>query len=252
VARTQKIRRKDLRQPDEFITLSRRVAAYAEENRTTVLLVVGAIVTVLLAVVAYGAARASREAGAARAYGQAHVLLADHKYAEAATAFQQVAESYGSTTYGRLAQLQQANALLLGDRPAEAAQAYQAFLDAGAPTDYLRQLALTRLGQAQEKNGKPAEAQAAFAVASDLGGPFGDEALLGQAGLAEQAADSTRARALYEQFLEKYPTSNLRAIVTSRLVALGWSPPADSTEASATSAGAVALDVDGGEADEEP
>ena len=226
MARTLKIRRKDLRQPDEFITLSRRALAYAEENRTTVLLATGAIVTVLVAVLAYHAVGASREAGAAQAYGQAHVLLGDRKYPEAATAFQQAADSYGSTTHARLAQLQQANALLLADRPGEAAEAYQKFLDAGPPTDYLRQLALTRLGQAQEKNGKPAEAQAAFATAADLAGPFGDEALLGQARATEQAANSAKARALYEQFLEKYPTSDRRALVTSHLIALGWSLPA--------------------------
>jgi len=250
VAHTQKIRRKDLRQPDEFITLSRRAMAYTEANRTTVLLVTGAVVTLLLAVLAYRAARASREGSAAQAYGQAHVFLADHKYSEAATAFQQTADSYGSTIHARLAQLQRANALLLGDRPIEAAEAYQAFLDSGPPTDYLRQLALTRLGQAQERNGKSAEAQAAFAVASDVAGPFGDEALLGQARVAQQAGDGARARALYEQFLEKYPTSSLRAVVTSRLVTLGWSPPAGSSAASAPSAAADLLDGNGTEDDE--
>jgi predicted negative regulator of RcsB-dependent stress response len=244
VARTQKIRRKDLRQPDEFITLSRRAITYAEENRTTVFLVMGAIATLLLAVLAYRTVRTSREASAAQAYGQAHALLGDRKYPEAATAFQQAADSYGSTIHARLAQLQRANALLLGDRPGEAAEAYQKFLDAGAPTDYLRQLALTRLGQAHEKSGRPAEADAAFAAAADLAGPFSDEALLGEARVAEQAADSAKAKALYEQFLEKYPTSDRRALVTSRLVALGWSPPAGENAGGAATAAATAAELE--------
>lgn len=246
MARTTRIRRKDLRQPDEFITLSRRAITYAEENPTTVLLVMGAILTLLVAVLVYRTLRASREASAAQAYGQAHALLGDRKYPEAATAFQQTADSFGSAAYARLAKLQRANALLLGGRPDEASEAYRAFLDAGVPTDYLRQLALTRLGQAHDKDGKPAEAQAAFAAAADLAGPFGDEALLGEARVAEKAADSAKARALYEQFLEKYPTSERRALVVSHLIALGWSPPAGKSADSGVSAAETAAEIESG------
>jgi len=123
-------------------------------------------------------------------------------------------------------------------------EAYQVFLDAGAPTDYLRQLALTRLGQAYEKGGKPAEAQAAFAAAADLVGPFGDEALLGEARVAEEAADSAKARALYEQFLEKYATSDRRALVMSHLIALGWKLPGGESADSGASAGGTAAEIE--------
>jgi len=234
VARTERIRRKDLRQPDEFVTLSRRAVGYAEENRTTVFLVGGAIVLVLAAVLIYRAMRASRETAASHAYAAAHVFMEDRKYPEAASAFQAVADGYGSTGYAVLAQLQAANALLAADRAAEAAAAYQKFLDSGPPTDYLRQLALVRLAHAQEKNDKPQEAVAAYGEAAALSGPFVEEAFLDQARAAESAGDPAKAKALYEQFLAKFPASDQRTLVTARIVALGGTPTAEPASAAAS------------------
>ena len=236
MAHTERIRRKDLRQPDEFLTLSRRAVAYAEENRTTFFIVIGGIVVLLAAVLIFRAVRASRQASAAQAYAQAHVLLDDKKYADAATAFQQVADTYSSTSYAALSQLDAANALLLADRAAEAATAYQKFLDAGPPTDYLRQVALVRLGHAQEQDGKPADAARTFASAAELAGPYAEEALAGQARTAEVSGDQAAAKDLYARFLEKYPQSDRRPLVTSRLVALGGTPPPAGSVAAAAAA----------------
>jgi len=208
------------------VTLSRRAIAYAEENRTAVFIATGALIVLLVALLAYRAARSSREAGAAEAYRQARTLLDDRKYTDAATAFRQAAETYPSTRHGVLAKLQNANSLLLAERPGEAALGYQKFLDSSPPTDDLRQVALTRLGYAQEQDGKAAEAQAAYASAADIEGPFAPEALLGAARTIEQAGNLATARELYEDFLNRYPTSDRRSLVTARLVALGGSVPA--------------------------
>jgi predicted negative regulator of RcsB-dependent stress response len=231
VAHTERIRRKELRQPDEFVTLSRRAVAYAEENRATFFLVIGGIVVILAAVLIFRTVRASRETSAAQAYAQAHTLLDDKKYPEAATAFQQVADAYSSTGYAILAQLENGNALLLANRGGEAALAYQKFLDAGAPTDYLRQLALVRLGHAQEQSDKVADAVRAYATAAELPGPYAEEALAGQARAAEASGDATSAKDLYRRFLEKYSGSDRRALATSRLIALGGTPPREKAPA---------------------
>jgi outer membrane protein assembly factor BamD (BamD/ComL family) len=239
VAQTQRIRRKDLRQPDEFVTLSRQAVNYVEAHRTPVLFVIGTLVLLLAAILAFRAVRASREASAAQAYVQAHALLDDKKYSEAAVAFQQISDGYSSTGYADLALLQAANASMLGGHPAEAAVAYQKFLDANPPTDYLRQLALVRLGEALEQSDKPADAAHAYASAVDLQGPYGEEALAGQARTAEISGDTTAAKDLYGRFLQKYPESDRAALVTSRLVALG-APPSRDSAAGAAAAGAAA------------
>ncbi len=231
MAQTQRIRRKDLRQPDEFITLTRQAVTYVEEHRTPVLLVVGALVLLLAAIVTFRSLRASREASAAQAYGQAHGLLDDKKYAEAATAYQQVADNYGSTGYADLARLESANAQLLAGRASEAAATYQQFLDGNPKTDYLRQLALVRLGQAHEQRDTPAEAARAYASAVDLAGPYAEEALAGQARAAEASGDTATATKLYQRFLQQNPTSDRVALITARLVALGASPSHDAAPA---------------------
>ncbi len=240
MAQTQRIRRKDLKQPDEFITLSRQAVSYVEEHRTTVVFVIGGLVLLLAAILAFRTVRSSREVSAAQAYVQAHTLLDDKKYAEAATAFQQIADAYSSTSYADLALLQAANAQLLGGRPQEAAVTYQKVLDANPATDYLRQLALVRLGEAQEQSDKVAEAGRSYAAAAELPGPYGEEALAGQARAAEAAGDTATAKDLYNRFLQKYPESDRVGLVTSRLVALGAPPSRQPAPGAAAAAAAEA------------
>jgi outer membrane protein assembly factor BamD (BamD/ComL family) len=231
LARPAKIRRKDLLQPDEFLTLSRRAAAWATANRTTVIAAASAAAVLLIAIVGYNLVAMSRESSAAQGYAAAQSLLADRKYAEAATAFKDVASRYPGTGHGVLAELQAGNALLLADRPAEAALAYERFLKRSPPADYLRQLALTRLAYSAERRDNPTEARTLYASAASEAGIFAEDALLGEARVAEQSGDTAKARELYERFLEAYPASDRRSIVTARLLRLGWVPPSASGEA---------------------
>ena len=227
MARTEtKLTRKDLRQPDEFQTLSRQALVFVEENRTAVMTALGAVILVLLAVVAYRMVSQSREASAAAGYAEARALLTNKKYAEAATKFNEVANTYSGTSYGPLALLERGNALLLGDPASDAAAAYDKFLQGSPPTDYLRQLARTRLGYAQEKLNQPSEAQKAFATAAAEPGPFVAEALFGAARTADAAGDAAKAKEFYGQLLEKYPSSEYRAVAAAQLTKLGGTLPA--------------------------
>ena len=94
------------------------------------------------------------------------------------------------------------------------------------PTDYLRQLGHTRLGYAQEKLGKNADAERAFATAAAEPGPFTAEALLGAARNAEIAGDAAKAKEIYGQLLDKQPTSEYRNVAMAHLIALGGTLPA--------------------------
>jgi outer membrane protein assembly factor BamD (BamD/ComL family) len=237
VARTeQRLTRKDLRQPDEFQTLTRQGLMFVEENRNAVIAVLAAIIVVLLAIVAYRMISQSREASASEAYTEARALLTDKKYGEAATKFDEIASRYGGTSYGPLALLERGNALLLADQAADAVTVYERFVQQ-APTDYLRQLGHTRLGYAQEKLGKPGEAQKSFATAASEGGPFGAEALFGAARNAELAGDAAAAKDFYVQLLEKHPTTEYTDVATAHLVALGGTPPAKGAPEAAAIAG---------------
>jgi len=225
VARTEKLTRKDLRQPDEFQTLSRQALEWVEQNRNVVIAALGAVIVVLIAVVAYRMISQSREASAATAYAEARTLLNDKKYADASARFDEVANRYSSTSYGALAVLERGNALLLNGQPADAVAAYQRYLQSSPLTDYLRQLGHTRLGYAQEQLGKPGEAAQSFMTAASELGPFTAEALFGAARNAEAGGDSAKAKDLYAQLLEKHPTTEHRAVATAHLLALGGTLP---------------------------
>jgi outer membrane protein assembly factor BamD (BamD/ComL family) len=227
VARTEpRLTRKDLRAPDEFQTLTRQTLDFVEANRTAVMAALGAAIVLLLAIVAFRMISQSREATASVAYSEARGLLADKKYDEAAGRFESVATQYSGTSYGPLALLERGNALLLADKATDAVAAYEAFLRTSPATDYLRQLAHTRLGYAHEKLGKAAEAQTAFTTAANEKGPFTAEALFGAARNAEAAGDSAKAKEHYGQLLEKYPTTEYRDVASAHLIALGGTPPA--------------------------
>jgi predicted negative regulator of RcsB-dependent stress response len=227
VARTeQRLTRKDLRQPDEFQTLSRQALTFVETNRNAVMAALVGAIVLLLAIVAYRMISQSREANASTAYSEARALLTDKKYGEAAIKFEQVASNYGGTSYGPLAVLERANALLLADQATDAAAAYERFLQNPPPTDYLRQLAHTRLAYAQEKLGKIADAESTFGTAATEPGPFAAEALFGAARTAESGGNADKAKDFYTQLLEKHPTSEYRDVAVAHLIALGGTPPA--------------------------
>jgi outer membrane protein assembly factor BamD (BamD/ComL family) len=226
VARTeQRLTRKDLRQPDEFQTLSRQALDFVEANRNAVVAALGALIVLLLAIVAYRMISQSREASASVAYTEARALLTEKKYSEAATKFDEIATDYGGTSYGPLATLERGNALLLADQAADAAAAYERFLQSSPPTDYLRQLAQTRLGYALEKLGKSADAERSFSTAAAKPGPFKAEALFGAARNAEAAGNAEQAKGFYTQLLEQHPTTEYRQVASAHLIALGGTVP---------------------------
>jgi len=227
VARTeQRLTRKDLRQPDEFQTLSRQAIDFVEANRNAVMAALAAVIVLLLAIVAFRMISQSREASASVAYTEARALLTAKKYGDAAVKFEDVASRYASTSYGSIAILERGNALLLADQAADAAAAFEKFLQSSPPTDYLRQLAHAQLGYAQEKLGKPADAERSFATAAAEPGPFAAEAMFGAARTAEAAGNADKAKDLYSQLLEKYPQSEYRDVASAHLVALGGTVPA--------------------------
>ncbi len=224
MARTRRIKRKELLAPDEFVSFSRQAATYLNENRNTVIMAAGGALVLLVAVVAFQAINSSRETSAAIAYQAGVSMMTDKQYNEAAAAFDDVVTRYGGTSHGVLARLQLGHALLQADRAQEAVEAYESFLGAGPPADYLRQLAQTRLAGAQAVQGDAAAAQTSFAAAAAEGGIFAADALLGEAQAAEAQGDTTTARRLYLRFLEEYPGSSRRPVVTARLVELGGAP----------------------------
>src|SRR5439155_14378371 len=93
-AKRLKVRRKDLRKPDEFETLTGQAVDWAQAHRP---LVGGVVIAALVAaVIALGVGRwrSSRDEAAAAAFNLAQATFTDGKFADAARAFEDVLTTY--------------------------------------------------------------------------------------------------------------------------------------------------------------
>ncbi len=214
-----KIDRKSLREPDEFQTLTTQAAAWAGTNQTLVWsLGVGLVVVAGLGL-GFGWYRARQaEAGAVR-FQSAHAEFIGEKYKEAADAFAGLGADYGSTPFGRLAQLYRGHSLLRGNDATGAATAYGEYLASSPETEYLRQEALAGLAAARESSGDTAGAVQAYTDAAAIDGPFKQEVRLAMARIAEASGKPDDAKAIYLTLLKENPDPQLKAILESKIPA---------------------------------
>jgi tetratricopeptide (TPR) repeat protein len=223
-AKRIKIRRKALRQPDEFKTLTGEAVNWASANRGLVTAVVVVLAVAGLAAVALGRLRAAERERASLAFRAAHTSFATgNKYAEAAEAFATLARDYPRTSYGRLATLYRGHALARQGDAAGAATAYTEYLATSPEPPYLRQEALVGLGHAKEATSDATGALEAYVQAGTLDGPYRSDALLSAARLHEAAGQGDLAREIYARLLNEAPEPDVKALVRSKLPA---APPA--------------------------
>lgn len=218
-AKRLKIRRKDLRQPDEFETLTGQALSWVEGHRGIVVGVVSALVALALVMLVVGRVRASRNEAAAVAFRSAHDQFEASKYAEAAEAFSELTRDYPSTPFGRLAGLYRGHALARQGDAAGAASAYADFLAATSSDGYIRQEALTSLGRAREATNDTTGALDAYTQAAALDGPFRTDARLGAGRMHEAAGHAAEARAIYAELLKDTTDADLRALLTTKVPA---------------------------------
>jgi tetratricopeptide (TPR) repeat protein len=216
-AKRIKIRRKDLRKPDEFETLTGQAFGWIEEHRPLVAGVAGAVGVAALAMLAVGHWRATRNATAAADFRSAQAAFEAGQNQESARAFAAVAEIYPRAPFGRLAVLYRAHALARAGDAAGAAVAYGEYLASSPATDYLRQEALTGLAHAREASGDTAAALDAYTQAAALDGPFRTDASLAAARLQEASGHADQAKEIYARLLREAPDPETKAFLATKL-----------------------------------
>jgi len=239
-AKRIKIRRKDLRQPDEFETLTGQVAAWADANRTLVVSVVAGLLAIALVVVLVNRSRTARNERAASDFQTVYADFQAAKYAEAATAFGDLAGRYPSAPFGRLALLYRAHALARQDDPAAAATAYEEYLAVQPEATFLRQEALAGLARAKEAAGDTAAALESYTQAGALEGPFRTGSLLGAARMQEAAGHADQAREIYSRLLNESPDNDLKTLLLAKL------PPGSDKPAAGAAAEGAAVEPEAG------
>jgi tetratricopeptide (TPR) repeat protein len=213
----ERLDRKALKGPDEFVLWTTQVARWAQANQTTVWAVGGALALVLLGAGGYRWYTGRQNDAAAAAFRTASETFAKGQYADAASGFETLAAEYPSTAFGQLALLYRGHSLTREDKPADAAVAYGEFLARSPDADYLRQIGLASQGHAYESAGEKQQARDAFAAAAEIDGPYRIDALLSYGRLSEDAGDAAAAEQAYRKILDEDPDPETLAFVQRKL-----------------------------------
>ncbi len=217
MARTR-VRRKDLKKPDEFVTMTGHALVWLRENTQLAAMVGGAVLLIFAAIGITGAFRAARLRDANADLGRAMATLRATDLNAAASEFSAVAQRWESTPVALLASVLAANTeMRLGNRDA-ALTSIQKLLDGGQELPpYLRQQLLVARGTALSDKGDWAGAAAQFAAAAEVSGPYVAEAILAEARARERGGEADRARELYRKYYEQFPDQPDRDLVRTKI-----------------------------------
>ncbi len=201
-----KIKTKDLKAPDEFVTLVDRIGNYLTDNLARV--IIGAAVVIALAAVifTYAFYRAHRSQVDADRFYDALTALNHKQYSTAEQGFETLAQT-GSGPLASLAPLYAASAYMSDNKPAQARDALEAYLSGSNDQLYFQNLALVQLGVAYEDLGDFKNAHDAYARAAAAPGPEKSRAELGVARTLLKQGDNAAAIAAYRSFLAENPFS---------------------------------------------
>jgi predicted negative regulator of RcsB-dependent stress response len=218
-----RLTRKELREPDEFVSLVDAAGDYVADHLPRV--IAGAIGVLVLILVGVGLRLYfnHQAQAAAEAFNSAGEVFDKKDYKAAADQFAALADEYPGTSLGRLALLYVGDARLAENQAATARDALQKFLAADdRPT--FRQLALLQLGVAYEELANPAEALKAYAQAAAIKEGAQGRAELALARVTLGQGDKPAAIAIYQRFLRERPFDQERGEATDALSQLGVVP----------------------------
>ncbi len=249
--------RKELRQPDEFVSFWTRAAEqatrFANERRSTLLIGTTMLATVIIGAIVFSTLSDRRAKAATQALTRIeHIATADlrpegtpttnpdgsplpddgiphfktdKERSEAALKELDAFLAGGAGPLSSEARLERGALLLSLGRAPEAITTYQELLS-GKLDDRLRFLAREGLGYAQQLKGDLDAASATFDKLSDDAAAFGDSGFykdragFHKAQIAELRGNAADAKRLYKEVLDKNPTTSLREEISNRLAVL--------------------------------
>jgi tetratricopeptide (TPR) repeat protein len=230
----RKLRRKELRQPDEFITFFENLRGLLLDNLAQV--IIGACAVIALVATAFGVYfyMQYRDRLVADRFYEAITSLDHKEYKTAETDFSKLAEDHPGASLGRLARFYLASCYMAEKDPAKARDALNEYL-AGDDRPTFKSLALVQLGVAYEDLGQFQQAQQAYSEAAKLPGPQKLRAELAAAHMLVREGHKDAAIAVYRQFLKENPFAEERTDAFVALTELGVQPEARTANAPAVS-----------------
>ncbi|HXZ87962.1 MAG TPA: tetratricopeptide repeat protein [Candidatus Binataceae bacterium] len=219
----RKLSRKELKQPDEFISFLDQTVDFVQHNVTRIILGAAGLVAIVALGFAFQFYSQHQERLAAADFYDAVGAVDRKDYKAAEQGFTQLADSRPHRTLGRLSRFYLASVYLDQGQPAKARDALTAYLDGDGPAPFT-QLALCQLGVANEDLGDFRKAREAYVRAAAIEGPERGRAELGSARMLAKLGDQKGAIAAYQAFLKRDPFGVERPDVVEALASLGAKP----------------------------
>jgi hypothetical protein len=203
----RRITRKEIRQPDRFMTLLREAVGFFATHRASVIAGAAILAVIVAAVLGWDLYHGRQNRLAAEEYARAVDLYHGGKYKEALEALKRL-EIYRSSFYSRLGLLYTANTQAALEDNAKAADALRQLIAKEQKEPILRQTAYVSLAYTQEQSGQCKEAVGSFSEAEKITGPMKADATLGKARCSALTGNFKEALASYRGFARDNPSSD--------------------------------------------
>lgn len=212
----KRLTRKDIRQPDKFVTLTGQLLEVARSHKITIAASLTALLVIALGLWGFQLYRQHQNRLAAQNYSRALALYREGRYRESLDAIERL-NSLRWARFRNLGMIYRANAYLALDEPQKAAVATHSFLETARNDPILKQLGLLTLAYAQERSGQCKDGFKSYSEAEKLPGAFREEGLLGKARCALQLNEFKNALESYRRYLREYPESERATEITLRI-----------------------------------
>ena len=233
----RKIRRKDLKKPDEFITLSAKIITWCRDNIRLIMGAMGGIILLMLISAGVFAFKTEKEAKARTLYQEALALYpaatsgkpSFAEYAAVATKLEEVKSHYGSTAVGTNALVDLGNVYFKSGDYDKAISCYMDFLARTDLKNALHDLVLESLGGTYEAKGSYEEALEVYQQLANEGAlAYQAQAQLYLGRVYEAIGDRDKAMSHYENYLDENPATLFSESIRIKLIR--WQKGADPRE----------------------
>lgn len=216
---SERIHRKDLKGPDEFVESASRLTKFIQENRNAVIAAAVGVTVLFVSGVSYSSYRTRTLDSTAAAFLRATDALESDNLESADTAMRTVI-GRNIQPYAQFARIYLADIQREKGDYAAAIEAYSAAADQAA-SDYLRQIALIGKAYSLELSQDRDQALLVYESAAKLDGPHRQSALRSQLRIAQAVGKVDLARQALTTILAEYPTVADAAELTETLAKLG-------------------------------
>lgn len=218
MAEKVRLRRKDIKQPDEFITLSGQALTWIRGHQQLVTWLGAGLLAIVVAIGIATAYRNARVRDANADLARALNKFGASDYAAASTELIDLSNRWEGTSVAPVAALLGANAAIsAGDADKAIAQLTRVQAESAKLPPYLQQQLLLAWGVALEAKQQWLDAAAKYKDAAALTGPYTGAAVLGEARTRELGGEMDRARELYRQAYDQFPDLPSRDLIAAKM-----------------------------------